>query len=207
MRIIIKGFVTLLSSIIVTMAGYQVFAQSPNPIKSRLISYIGAIHRGCFITESRIEQIPPRFVCDLCREAMILYDLSKDADTLLVLCDTFSQIGSTTSYVDICTEFGEYASYEKEPFNTIVKSAFVSREKWVKARFDYLLSEIRLDNYGLLSDNSTYCNPYTDYWTNLHFFLFIKKDGFFMLKYYKEMGQEIKAIYLKRLAELDVTYQ
>ena len=137
---------------------------------------------------------PPMHVRRLCRDALLIYDLPQEADTLLFLCDTFEQIGTGIRYVDIYTERGGYQSIEVSVRDIQVYRSPI-REEWGKRRLSFLLDRVRRNDYDYLSDDSSYVSPYADHWTRLHFLLFIKHNGYYVLRYYKKMGQEIKQLY------------
>ena len=155
--------------------------------------------QGLFKSNNNRES-PPAFVSNLCLEAIKLYDLPQNADTLLVLCDTYNLIGTGDRYVDICTEIGGNASYVKGQFDTHLQEYPIRRE-WARTRLDFLLGKIRLGVFEYFSDDSNYINNFTDHWSMLYFLFFVRINGEYLLCFYQKMGQDIKEVYLGELAE------
>lgn len=179
----------------------SVYSQSLNPT-IKLDSVLLNMAHVQFESEQHPKKTPPAFVRDLCREALLSYDLPQDADTILVLCDTYNLIGTGSRHVDICTEKGGYASYVKSVSDNQLQP-FPQRTKWAKPRLEYLLGIIRSGGYACLSDDSNYINSFTDHWTRLYFCFFDKIGDEFFLCYYQEMGQDIREVYQRELAELE----
>lgn len=176
-----------------------IYSQSPDPTIVKLDSILQNMGNGLFNSRQHTQDIPPAFVRNIIREAIVSYDLPQDADTLLVLCDTYDLIGTGSRYVHICTEKGSYASYVKQYDNQLQLSPI--NVEGARPRLEYLLGKIRLGDYACLSDDSTYINSFADHWTKLYFCLFVRMDGEFSLCYFKIMGQDIKEVYQRELAK------